>query len=100
MNNRDRQLVRGARIEKWESVDIEYRTADEVIKMMEEYKERYKDLQNVRIESNCWDDSNELYFVHDRYETDEEYNKRLDAIAAHEARELQQYEELKKKYGS
>lgn len=89
---------------------IDSRTPDEIIEIMEHYKERFKDRDvYFSVESYGYDGGKELKLRERREETDREYYKRLDEEkkakdakkklkAAQEAKEFAEYERLRKKF--
>lgn len=89
---------------------IDGRTPAEIIEVMEHYKERFKSRDvYFSVESYGYDGGKELKLRERREETDREYYKRLDeekkakdakkkAKEAQTARELAEYERLRKKF--
>jgi hypothetical protein len=90
---------------------LDCNTPDEVIRVMEEYKQRYQDRKiSFGIQSYGYDGGVEVILLETRPETDREYNKRIKAEQKEEERmkaawakteekERKEYERLKKKYG-
>ena len=90
---------------------LDCNTPDEVIRVMEEYKQRYQDRKiSFGVRSYGYDGGVEVVILETRPETDREYNQRIKAEqkeqermkvvkAKSEEKERKEYERLKKKFG-
>lgn len=91
---------------------LDCNTPDEVIQVMEEYKQRYQGRKiNFGVQSYGYDGGVEVVILETRPETDREYDKRIKAEQKEQERmkaakaksvekERKEYERLKKKFGA
>lgn len=97
----ERKVTKGKFLKNLDMMDFLDGTFDELIESMEMIKEEYPNCSNfsLDLEFGRWEgDNDELKLYADQLESDEDYQKRLNAEIALEAKERAEYERLKAKY--